>query len=131
MLLLLGSTKYFSTDLKHYVNNKYEFQPHNLAHYHQETFLEFIEVARTRNYPVLIVDNTNITVAEFAPYYRVAEAYGYETTLVHVYSDVGIEELVKRNTHGVPYKTIADMSSRWENHKFFKQEVVVNEWVKE
>lgn len=53
----------------------------------------------------LVVDNTNTTVAEIAPYYALASAYGAEVE-IRVFS--GEYE----NVHGVPEKSVKAMRER-------------------
>lgn len=53
---------------------------------------------------VIIVDNTNTTALEIAPYVALANAYEDKVTLVTV--DVDVETASKRNRHGVPLKTL-------------------------
>ena len=48
----------------------------------------------------LVVDNTNTTIAEIAPYYAVAQAYLADVEIVTI--DVLPAIALKRNTHGVP-----------------------------
>lgn len=49
---------------------------------------------------VVVVDNTNTTVAEIAPYYELATAYGHDVEIVTVLCDPIIA--AKRNQHNVP-----------------------------
>lgn len=53
---------------------------------------------------LLYVDNTNTTIAEIAPYYRVAEAYGGSPVIVHIPVDFSIA--CQRNIHKVPPEKI-------------------------
>ena len=54
----------------------YKFNPTRLGEVHGLCLLNFLDAAqRGRN---VVVDNTNITVEEIAPYYALAEAYGRE-----------------------------------------------------
>lgn len=71
----------------------------------------------------LVVDNTNTTVAEIAPYAALALAYGHELEIVTLWCppDVG----ASRNTHGVPLAACQAMHDRlndrklppWWNHR--------------
>lgn len=58
--------------------------------------------------PVIVVDNTNLSSEEIAPYYSVARAFGYEVELVTLRISPG--EAGKRNAHNVPLDTVAKMS---------------------
>jgi predicted kinase len=60
--------------------------------------------------PVQVVDNTNTTNEEIAPYYSVAKAYGYKVTLVTL--RVPLELAAQRNQHGVPLQGVEAMMKR-------------------
>lgn len=64
----------------------------------------------------IIVDNTNTTQKEWAPYVDLALKYGYKVTFMEPDTPwkFDAEELVKRTTHGVPRETIERMLARWE-----------------
>ncbi len=55
----------------------------------------------------LVVDNTNITAWELAPYVRLAEVFGVEYEIVRVECDPRTAMI--RNTHEVSNRTIFDM----------------------
>jgi predicted kinase len=55
----------------------------------------------------LVVDNTNTTAAELAPYVRLAEVFGVEWKIVRVMCDFRVA--CERNTHNVPRDKIARM----------------------
>lgn len=73
--------------------------------------------------PDVVVDNTNTTVAEIAPYAALALAYGHELEIVTLDCDPAIG--AKRNTHGVPLAACNAMHLRladrqlppWWNHR--------------
>ena len=69
------------------------------------TYLDVLEIASGHSCSTLIIDNTNTTVAEIAPYYAVAEAYGREARIITI--DTNPSVAFDRNTHGVP-KTAHD-----------------------
>lgn len=62
--------------------------------------------------PLVAVDNTNVKAFEFSPYYRAAEALGYEVEIVWVVAP--IEKCILRNVHGVPSETIQRMARSFE-----------------
>lgn len=70
----------------------------------------------------IAVDNTNVTRAEVAPYYRLAQAYGYEVRIVTL--DAYSDDCILRNIHGVPEAVIRHMESRWEWMPDWKEEVI-------
>lgn len=85
--------------------------------------------------PVQVVDNTNTTPEEIAPYYACAKAHGYEVTLVTLL--VSPQLASKRNKHNVPFATLENMQLKLQNRmlpKFWnlKQEIYIwhnNAWV--
>ncbi len=71
----------------------------------------------------VVVDNTNTTTEEIAPYYAVARAYGYDVELVTLLVDV--ETAAARNAHGVPMRNIEAMHRRLDQRelpRFWKLE---------
>ena len=54
-----------------------------------------------------MVDNTNISRVEMAPYVQVAAALGYEVEVVRVRCDPRVA--AQRNVHGVPSGTVYRM----------------------
>jgi hypothetical protein len=63
---------------------------------------------------MIVVDNTNTTIAEIAPYVAIAEAYSYEVEIVQIgnLDDESLKLYASRNTHGVPYASVVDMARR-------------------
>lgn len=55
----------------------------------------------------LIVDNTNTTIAEIAPYYALSKAFGRSTTILTF--DISPELSAQRNLHQVPGSAIRRM----------------------
>lgn len=68
--------------------------------------------------PIQVVDNTNTTSEEIAPYYACARAHGYEVTLVNLLIDP--ELAAKRTQHQVPLETIQKMQQKLRNRKLPK-----------
>lgn len=98
----------------------YSFDPAKLPRCHALCLKSFLELVRggERN---VIVDNTNVTAAEIAPYYALAEAYGYDASIVTLRASA--MECSWRNIHGVPAGTIARMekSLNWSEQFFPKR----------
>jgi predicted kinase len=55
----------------------------------------------------VVVNNTNIRLFEIAPYYRLAEVFGYAVEIVWIMRN--IEECIKSNIHNVPPEVIRQM----------------------
>jgi hypothetical protein len=64
----------------------------------------------------LVVDNTNTTIAEIAPYVALAKAYGHEVTITTVDCDPAIA--IGRNIHGVSAETIEKMHNQLRSRIF-------------
>lgn len=58
----------------------------------------------------LIVDNTNTTTAELAPYAALALAYGHDLEIIMIEADP--EKAYRRNRHRVPDRVVADQDRR-------------------
>ena len=69
------------------------------------------------NYNLIVVDNTNTQFWEMAPYIEGAINNRYELHIAEPTTDwaFNVDELFKRNTHGVPREAIEKMLGRWEN----------------
>ncbi len=57
--------------------------------------------------PLVVVNNTNLRVYEIAPYYRLAEALGYDVEIIHLLCDP--LTAFQRNIHAVPLETVEQM----------------------
>ncbi len=89
----------------------YKFDPNQLGMAHKWCMRSFIAYLSRADKDVA-VDNTNITTLEWFPYYRVAEAFCAEFSIVElVPKDASI---CIRNIHGVPFETIKRMASNFE-----------------
>lgn len=64
----------------------------------------------------IIVDNTNTTWKEIAPYVKLAKEHGYavEVREPDTTWKFDVNECFKRNSHGVPLESIKKMFDRWE-----------------
>lgn len=113
-------------------DGEYHFDPSKLPQAHGECFRKAISwavgstVLPTRS-RVIIVDNTNISAWEIAPYMALAQAYAIPAYILTV--DCGQEERMKRNAarpldRRVPEVILANMAMRmfearlppfWEN----------------
>ncbi len=85
------------------VDGAYRFDPAKLPEAHAQCLKKFIRMAQGNTGgalgDIIIVDNTNSTVAEIAPYYAIAEAYGYDTRILRVRCRPDIA--AARGIHGV------------------------------
>ena len=104
------------------------FNMKRLGEAHSWNLRRFINLLNSAEYVdnyTIVVDNTNTTVAEIAPYYAAALAFGWEPEIISlvVHPDIAFE----RNVHGVPkeahraqverfYRAFDDIPPWW-NHK--------------
>lgn len=92
------------------LDGKYKFDPSQLSEAHGACFRNFINALRDST-ELVIVDNTNTTAVEIAPYMLGAQAFAYEVRIVVMRLDddnlkFSIAECAKRNKHGVSIYTI-------------------------
>jgi NEDD4-binding protein 2 len=73
------------------------------------------ETALQEGFEAVFVDNTNVTLRECGPYVRMADVYGYKVEILEPTTPwaFDVDELVRRNTHGVPKEGIERMLARW------------------
>lgn len=112
-----------SADDWHMVNGVYQYDPKQAGEAHVQCFKAFLKgvLYGTQN---IVVDNTNTTLVELAPYVRVCEAYRCEYSIVYLLCPV--EVAIKRNLHAVPVNTILAMNRNLLTEivpAYWKQEV--------
>jgi predicted kinase len=88
----------------------YRFNPAHLPQAHMACLRDFIETVVEGREPLVVVDNTNTTLAEIAPYYAAARAFGYDVELISV--KCSVEVAAARNRHGVPMGGIVGQAER-------------------
>lgn len=99
----------FSAD--HYFESsggEYEFDPTLLGEAHNCCLRNFTEYL-SGTLENLVVDNTNTTVAEIAPYAALALAYKCELEIIIF--NTSWEKVASRNVHGVPESVV---KNQWE-----------------
>jgi predicted kinase len=84
-------------------NGGYHFDSRRLEDAHKYCLRTFIDGLQKR-WPVIVLDNTNITWHEFRPYVVVAEAFDYEVEIVMITVDP--EMAADRTRHDVPLKSL-------------------------
>lgn len=89
----------------------YRFDPTKLGEAHGACLRSFVSAVQS-GAPCVVVDNTNTTLVELAPYVSLARAYGYSVEVVRVRCNVGVA--TGRNTHGVGAGTVQGMHDRIE-----------------
>jgi predicted kinase len=103
----------------------YRFDPSRLGEAHSYCLFSFLEWVERRKRTV-IVDNTNTTAVEIAPYAALALAHGYNVQIITIKANA--REAARRNVHGVPVETVLRMAKRlkeetprlppWWPHKY-------------
>lgn len=95
---------YASADDYFMVNGEYKFDPKYLNAAHGGCLQKYTDAVKLKDVHV-IVDNTNCSLAEVAPYAALASAYGQE---IHIITMLVPAELCwQRNKHKVPFANIA------------------------
>jgi predicted kinase len=92
-------------------NGIYVFRGSNLEHAHGACFRRVIEALQSRR-PLVVVDNTNITIEAVAPYMSAGEAYGYKVRLLCL--KLAPEIAGPRNTHKVPQAKVEEMAKTFD-----------------
>jgi predicted kinase len=87
----------------------YKFDPTKLGEAHGACFRKVID-ALQRKEELVVVNNTNTSLVEIAPYMVAAQAYGYEANIISLQIDPKIA--AARNTHGTPLATVEKMAER-------------------
>ena len=91
---------------------EYKFDPSKLGEAHKNCMRQFLKLVTSPGSPVIIVDNTNLSIESMAAYAAAAHAYEYSITLV--FHHISAEESFKRNTHGVPLAKCRQMHGQFE-----------------
>ena len=91
-------------------------RPEQIGDAHAWCLQDFTETVRSKSHQrrLVVVDNTNTTIAELAPYVAVARAYGIEPEILRVRSRYGAERLSQRSVHCVPVEAVAVQLERIE-----------------
>ena len=101
-VVVCSADHYFMRD------GEYNFNPAFLGEAHAACMRRFIETVQQGGDVTVIVDNTNITEIEIAPYYAVARAYSAKVEIVTFACDPFVA--ARRNEHGVPYEACCRMN---------------------
>lgn len=115
------SARAVSADFFFERDGKYLFDPARLAKVHQHCWASFMKLLQ-EGAPLIVVDNTNLTAAEIAPYMMSAQAAHllnpqsprYEVHVVTL--SCPTELAVLRGTHGVAHWRVGAMQQQlWSN----------------
>lgn len=104
----LGEIFDCSADHFFMVGGEYKFNPMQLGEAHASCLRSFTQrLLAQRPNDLIVVDNTNLSVAEFAPYAALALAYKAELEIVTI--ECGWQTAAGRNVHGVPMNSYSRM----------------------
>ena len=98
-----------NADKFHMVDGVYMYDQGRAAEGHEWCLRGFIEFVISGE-EFIVVDNTNTSSLEIAPYYRIARAYGYSVRFYLF--ECSIVDSIKNNVHGVPEDVICRMAMR-------------------
>lgn len=114
---------YFSADTYFMRGGTYHFDASKLTLAHASCFRDFLDGARQGKADLLVVDNTNTTATEIAPYVLGAQAFGYEPEIVTIMCDTrDVESAAARNKHKVPLPVVL------AQHRRLKERVLPPWW---
>lgn len=110
--VVVSADHYFTDD-----KGLYNFDPTKLPLAHAKCLREFVDaLLNHRDWEQdveIVVDNTNTSVMEVAPYAALALAYGASLRVVTLKCDP--VAAAARNVHGVPESTVLAMAKRLED----------------
>jgi len=107
-----NSASIVSADDFFYVNGEYKFDHNMLGLAHAQCFRNFIYFL-LNNHNLIVVNNTNTSVIELAPYVAAANAFNATFELITLMKDPAL--CANRNVHGVSFNTIESMVNRIKN----------------
>lgn len=89
----------------------YNFDASKLGEAHGSCFRHFISSLQDKNIDLIIVDNTNTTAVEIAPYVLGAAAYNWNCEIVTIRTS-DVRACGDKNIHNVPESSIAQQLDR-------------------
>lgn len=94
---------------------KYEFDPKKIGYNHKRNYERTVEALEKGISPI-VVDNTFTQSWEGKNYALAAQKYGYKIEIKEPSTEWAwnVEELAKRNSHGVPAEAIQRMKDRYQ-----------------
>ena len=115
----------FSTDDFWYKNGEYVYDEKFAGEAHKWNQKRTKEAMENGISPI-VVDNTNVSLYEIRPYVEMAIKHGYKVEYLEPNTPwkFDVDELVKRNTHGLTQEGIQKMLERWDSD--FTTEDVLN-----
>ena len=112
------------------VDGEYRFDPTKLGEAHGACFRKAIDLLQKG--VDVVIDNTNTSVAETAPYVAMGQAYAGRVRIIRIECDPEVAHA--RNRHGVPLGAVRAMAKRLAEEPlppFFPKEEVRQAWMPE
>lgn len=103
------TTPRVSSDDHFMKSGEYVFVPAEIGEAHFNCFDKFVGIV-DEGVSDIVVDNTNTTAWELAPYFRYAEYKGYTVKIIRLLCDPVAAHA--RNVHGVPLELVQAMDKR-------------------
>ena len=122
------TTAVVSADLFFCKDGEYRFDAAKLTEAHEDCFRAFVLALSSDKVEHVIVDNTNVMIAELAPYVMYANAICYADVRIlefegsfpamlnknwHLYKE-RVTDLAFRNVHGINASAIDAMCKKWQ-----------------
>jgi len=113
---LIGNGFAFSTDDFFMSDGEYNYDPDLIGNAHLWN-INRVKTAMQNGINPIIVDNTNVHNWEMKPYVEQALKFKYEVEFAEPNTPwkFNIDELTKRNKHGVPKEVIEKMVTEWDH----------------
>ena len=89
----------------------YKFDASKLSEAHGQCFRTAIH-AMIERASMVVVDNTNMTLIELAPYVQAGKAFGYNVQIAQMIATV--DDAAARNVHGVPTAGVSRQHYKFE-----------------
>lgn len=114
LLQQFPNAKIFSTDTKFIQWDwNYIFDPQKLTTYHRQNLEEATDAMKRKN-EIVIIDNTNLLIANYIEYIKNWVQQYYKIVWIE-FEPRDIEEHIKNNTHNVPKETLMQMIANYNN----------------
>lgn len=101
-------------DFLRYIDGVYTYNPKTDHLIHDKVFFDYTDLV-IKGTERIFVDNTNTTLNQIAPFYRVGEIYNYQIKIIQMITPLHI--CIQRNTHKVPHKTMLKMAIELQTEK--------------
>lgn len=96
-------------------DGKYVFDGRKIRKAHEWNYNRFLQAVHN-DYELIIVDNTHTQFWEMISYLETGLDFGYEIQFLEPNTPWAkdVDQLLEKNTHGVPRASIERMLKRWE-----------------